>query len=371
MKIGFVLDTTLDSDAGVQQVFKGLGRFLLKSGYDIRFLVPPSKDEGEFKGKIIVFGKQIIIKGNANTIPTVIGSGSSEIKKVLAKEKFDLIHVSAPFSPFLGGRVLKYADCPIVSTYMIYGANFLFRFFARFLRIPLREAYSKIDTFIASSDAAKDEAEEVIPGNYTVIPHGVSLETFSTKNVPLEKFDDDKINIFTVGRFEKRKGVSYLIRAFAKVKADFDNVRLIVAGDGPLRDDLHSLVKELKLADVHFEGYIPEKLKPRYFATADICVFPAVKGECFGIVLIESMASGKPTIAFANEGYRYVLRNIPELLVENRSVAQLRAKILTLIEDEKLRRKLGALCMKEAKNYSWENIGGQIINVYKKLLSSG
>ncbi|MDD3647349.1 MAG: glycosyltransferase family 4 protein [Candidatus Dojkabacteria bacterium] len=369
VKVGLVMDTTLDSDAGVQQVFKGLARYLLKSNYDVRFLVPPSKDVGEFKGKVISFGKEVVVKGNANTIQTVFGFGKRQIIEVLDREKFDLIHVSAPFSPFLGAKVVELAACPVVSTYMVYGANSLFRFAAQLLRIPLRKAYGRIDAFIASSDAAKVEAESVIPGKYKIIPHGVDLTRYSAKVPRIEKFDDKKVNILTVGRFEKRKGVEYLIRAFAKLKQKTENVRLIIAGDGPLRKKLYGLVEELKLDDVYFEGYIPEELKPSYYATADICVFPAVKGECFGIVLIESMASGRPTIAFSNEGYRYVLRNLPELLVENKSVDKLAQKLIELLEHKGILQKYGELCRREAEKYSWDNVGRQIIEVYEKLLA--
>lgn len=128
------------------------------------------------------------------------------------------------------------------------------------------------------------------------------------------------------------------------------------------------IVRDLKLSDVEFEGYVDEDLKAGYYASADICVFPAIYGECFGIVLIESMASGKVTLAYENEGYSFVLRNIPDLLVENRSIEKLSDEIIRYVKDENLREKIAKRCLEEAKTYSWEDIGSKVLSIYKDLL---
>jgi phosphatidylinositol alpha-mannosyltransferase len=145
---------------------------------------------------------------------------------------------------------------------------------------------------------------------------------------------------------------------------------LIIVGNGPERSKLKNLVKKLKLKNVYFEGYVSEYMKRSYLKTADICVFPALYGESFGIVLIESMISGKPTLAFKNEGYKYVLRNIPELLVECKNVNKLADKMFIFCKDKKLREEYGMKCLKEAKNYSWDLIGKKIESIYENLLST-
>lgn len=368
MKIGFVIDTTLDSDAGVQQYVKGLARYFISKKHDVKFIAPPSEKEEEFRERIISFGRQIVLKGNANTVPTLLNFGSRKIKEILKREKFDILHVATPFSPFLGALVINQAQCPVVSTYMVYGMNELYRLGVSFLRILLAKSFNKIDLFIAPSEIAKEEAEKTLRKKHIIITHAVDIRSYSPDVKPLSKFSDSYLNIFFLGRFEKRKGVLHLIKAFNKVKKEVKNARLILAGDGPLRSEAESLVKNLGLKDVCFEGYIKEKDKAKYYASADICVFPATHGECFGLVLIESMASGKVTIAFANEGYRFVLRNIPELLVENRNIEELAEKIKMYSKDEKLRRKYADRCRKEALTYSWKSVGRKIEKIYEDLL---
>ncbi len=369
MKVALVLDTNLDSDAGVQQYFRGLANFLISKDHDVRFIVPPSNKNIniEFKKRIISFGKNISLKCNSNTVQTVLYFGQ-KIKKVLEKEKFDIIHISAPFGPFIGAKVIKYANCPIVSSYMVYSKDEIFTNIAGKVNFLYKGFLKKIKGFIAVSEAAKEEAEKVIPGDYKVIPIGVDLNKFSPTNKKLSKFCDGKLNILYLGRLEKRKGTIYLLKAYKFVKEKFKNVRLIIVGSGPEQKNLLRFVNKNKLQDVIFEGYVSEVSKPRYYASADLCVFPAIYGECFGVVLIEAMASGKPIVAYSNCGYKSVLGCIPELLVEPKDVIGLSEKILNFLKDSKLRKKFGKRCLIESKKYAWDRVGAQVLNVYKEII---
>lgn len=369
MKIGLALDTTLDSDAGVQQFIKGLARYLLSKGHEVRFFVPRSIVSPEFKGMVYSFGRNInppLIK--PTNVSFGLYFGNSRLKQILAQEKLDILHVAAPYSPFLSGKIIKFVNCPIVSSYMIYSESWLHRLGGIILRFINHKSYKKIDSFIASSNAAQHDAEITLPGKYKIIPLGVNLIRFSPKIKPLDKFNDGKLNILYLNRLEKRKGAEYLIRAFSIVKAKMKNTRLILISDGHLRKRLEKLVSDLKLDDVVFAGYIDEKIKPRYYASAHLCVFPSIFGECFGTVLIESMASGKVTIAYANEGYSFVLKNLPELLVENKNIPALADKIIKFLKNTKLRREYEKKCLVESKSFSWEVVGARILEEYKNLL---
>ncbi len=338
------MDTTMDSDAGVQQYFKGIGKFLLEEGHDVRFLVPHSprsKKSGEFKDKIISFGKSITPPFSTTSVPLALNLGSRQITKVLEREKFDVIHVGAPFSPMLGGKIIKHAKCPVVATYLIYTQDKLHEIGVRLLSLIQKSAHRKIRTMIVPSDAAEREARKVTKGlvdekKFTTIPIGVDTSKFSPEVPPLDRFRGGR-NILFLGRLEKRKGVEYLLRAFELIKREISDSKLIIAGDGPERGTLEALAEDLKLRDVLFEGYIDEKEKPRYYASADVCVFPALYGESFGVVLVEALASGKPVIAFANEGYSFVLKNMPESLVEVGDVKGLAEGVVRVLggEEEK------------------------------------
>jgi len=169
---------------------------------------------------------------------------------------------------------------------------------------------------------------------------------------------------------EVRKGVDYLIQAFHRVKQQIKNVRLIIVGDGPQRKKLELLVKELALEDVHFEGYVDEEEKPSYHASADVCVFPSLYGESFGVVLIEAMASGRATLAFANEGYTTVLGKFPKLLIDPGNIEELASRIVLFLKDKQLRLTYAQKCLQEARQYEWDVVGERILGVYQGLVKS-
>jgi len=368
MNVGIVIDTTLDSDAGVQQYFKGLARYLIKRGHNVTFLVPQSINRGEFKGRIISLSKTFTPFISSTRVPISLPTSKKKIVSVLQEKQFDMIHIGAPFSPFLGAKVVENAQCPIVLTYLVITSNKINRLGLKILKLILKKAYKKIDAHIALTEGAYVEARAAIPGKYRIIPGGVNMMKYSPDQKPLKRYVDDLKTILFLGRLEKRKGVRYLLKAFAIVQKRIPNTRLIIAGDGPEREELETLAKRLKIKNVVFEGYIDEKLKPRYYASADICVFPSIFGESFGVVLVEALASGKVVLAYDNEGYQGVLKNLPKLLVRRYSVGELSRKIISFLSNVQKKKEYEVKCYNESKRFHWDVVGEQILTVYKSLL---
>ena len=204
-------------------------------------------------------------------------------------------------------------------------------------------------------------------GPKKVIPNGIDLEEFNPKVPRLKKFSDGKINILFLGRIEERKGLIYLLKAFKILSRSHSNLRLIVVGEGPLKDDYQKWVENNKLENVVFEKAIREKEVPSYYRTCDIYCSPAIYGESFGIVLIEAMALGVPVVAFANTGYRIVLEKGKgkRFLVKPRDYKTLAKKLEILIKSKKLRKEMGDWGLKEARKYSWPKIADQILAFYE------
>lgn len=362
------MDTILDVDAGVQQFFKGLARYLIGRGQEVRIMVPGVSVDDEFKGNVLSLGQSFDPVFNTTTIPLALHAKKSRVKSILNSEHFDIIHTALPLSPLSGAKVLRYAKCPVVGSYMVYLKGGVHNNIMRVLEFFSR-SNKYVDYFIAPSEAARVDAEKLIPGDYNIIPHSVDSKRFSPDVRPLEKFTDGKLNVLFLGRLEKRKGCEYLIRAFSGVKKKIDHVKLIIAGDGPLRKSLEEMSENLGIDDdVIFEGYVDESIKPRYYASADLCVFPAIYGECFGIVLIEALSSGKIPIVFDNVGYQWVLRNIKDLVVKCEDVDGLTDKIVKILENSDLRKDYEKKCFEESRQYTWNSVGWQIEEVYEKLL---
>ncbi len=208
-------------------------------------------------------------------------------------------------------------------------------------------------------------------GPKTVIPNGIDLNEFNPKVAPIRKFStsngaDAKLNILFLGRIEERKGLIYLLKALKILNKKYDNLRLIVIGEGPLKGDYQRWAKRNKLENVVFEKVISQKEVPSYYKTVDIYCSPAIYGESFGIVLIEAMAVGTPVVAFANKGYEGVLEKGKggRFLAKPRDYKTLAKKLDILIRNPELRREMGEWGKKESQKYSWPKIVDQVLNFY-------
>jgi phosphatidylinositol alpha-mannosyltransferase len=188
---------------------------------------------------------------------------------------------------------------------------------------------------------------------------------------PIERFKDGKLNILFVGRLEKRKGLSYLLDAFERIKEEMPDSRLIIVGPGTrLRRRYEKRVAKHGLKDVVFVGFASYEELPRYYQSADIFCAPATGSESFGIVLLEAMALSKPVVASNIEGYAGVVSDgVDGMLVPPKDSQSLARALTTLLNDESLRQKMGEQGRAKALNYGWESIAGHILDYYKRVLS--
>ena len=168
---------------------------------------------------------------------------------------------------------------------------------------------------------------------------------------------DDVMRIVTVANLIWQKGLSYLIAAAKKVCEHMRNVKFIVVGEGPLRDELLRQIKELKLEDkVVLTGSLPYEEALKLMTSADIFVLPSVYDQ-LPIVILEAMALGKPVVATNVCGIPEVVEDARTgLLVKPSDVDSLAEAILKLIESPELRERLSQEASRAATCYDIKNI---------------
>ena len=194
------------------------------------------------------------------------------------------------------------------------------------------------------------------PGYYNIITNGIDLDHFHPEVEPLPEFNDGKFNILFVGRFEKRKGLRYLVRAFARLKEEMPNTRLIIVGpDGGLRAGYEKSVKRAGLQDVVFAGFVSYDELPRYYRSAHIFCSPATGQESQGIVLLEALACGTPVVASNIEGFASVITHGEEgMLVTPKDEEKLALSLVHLLADAGLREAMSQRGILTAQNYGLE-----------------
>lgn len=227
---------------------------------------------------------------------------------------------------------------------------------------------------IVNSNYMKNEVQRLFGLPYdkiNVIPNGVNLQLFSNVNIDYDfrrqyAMDNEKIILY-VGRLVYEKGIQNLIAAMPKILDRYHDSKLIICGRGGMIDDLREQVKYLGIDNkVYFAGYCDSKKMQKMYRCADVAVFPSTY-EPFGIVAIESMLSGTPTIVSdvggLNEIVEHGVTGMKSYAGNANSIAD---SVLALLFDPKLCANISQNAIKKVKeNYNWAKITDNTYYVYQ------
>lgn len=178
----------------------------------------------------------------------------------------------------------------------------------------------------------------------------------------------DSKNIISIGRLSKEKGFDDLLKLFKKISLKYPDWKLNIVGDGMEKNKLLSLAKELKLGDkVVFHGYQNKDYINELFQDSSIYVMTS-HTESFGLVLIEAMSYGVPCISYTSaQGANEIITDgVDGFLVDNRDETDMINKISMIIDDEKLRKKLGKNGKQKSKNFT----GDVVLEKWSKIINS-
>jgi phosphatidylinositol alpha-mannosyltransferase len=362
MKVGLVTPYVYPLPGGVTQHVRYLYENLRLRGHDVRILSSSHGLQRASEGDIIRIGKgfSLPVNGSVGTI-TLSPRFISQVREMLEREQFDLLHFHEPFVPFLSPIILRLSTSVNVATFHAYGG---FSPSYEFGRRAMRGYADRLHGRIAVSGAAKHFIERYFPGDYKVIPNGVDIDRFQ-RAVPLARWQDGPSNILFVGRFEPRKGLLDLLKAYRILKKTGCDCRLLVVGTGPLWREARRYVASARLRDVEFLGRVSDEEKAQLFRTADVYASPATGGESFGIVLLEAMASGTAIVASDIHGYKGVVRRGREaLLVPPREPKAIAGAIARLLNDDELRAEMAAAGRHRAEEFSWPRVTAKVDAYY-------
>lgn len=345
MKIALVSEYYYPLLGGITEHVHNLAGALSKKGHEVTVVthnLKPRKHH-HFPDEPLTFtverfGKGVPIYSNGSFARVTLGRGLGEnLSRFFEREKFDVIHAHSPLTPILPLVAVRRSNAPVtVGTFHTY--------FDRshgygLLKKKFMESMNMMDGRIVVSDACVEALSRYFDTDYRVIPNGVDTDYFRPEAPMVPEFDDGKLNILFVGRFDPRNGLKTMLEAFKIVKKQYDNCRLIVVGDGPLRPYYRTIMDKKLSKDIHFAGLINGG-RPNYYASADIYCTPCTKAS-FGVVLLEAMASATPIVASDINGYRLVMEdNRQGILVPEASAAGFAEALMRLLKDPELRRRM-------------------------------
>lgn len=372
LKIGFVLDDTLDTADGVQQYVLTVSTWLKAQGHEVHYLVgQTARTDLEH---IHSLARNVAVRFNKNRMSIPLPASKPALRQLLEREKFDVLHVQLPYSPMLAGRIIASAPAQtaIVGTFHVAPYSLLVSLGNHLLHVLNRRSIRRFDNIMSVSSVAQQFARKTIKQDTSIVPNTVDLGPYAAAK-PLKRYNDGVTTVLFLGRLVERKGCWHLLRAVRilrderLVKKPF---RVVICGKGQLETPLKRYVAEHQLESiVDFAGFVAEEDKPAYMSAADVAVFPSTGGESFGIVLIEAMAAAKGAVlAGNNPGYASVAR--PEALFDPHNERQLANMLAEHINSPSLRAQYHAQQQIMVKQYDVATVGRQIEDCYIAALHS-
>ncbi|MFQ5880247.1 MAG: glycosyltransferase family 4 protein [Dehalococcoidia bacterium] len=369
MRIALVSPYDFAIPGGVNNHIRYLAQQFAHLGHDVRIVAPSSQPPPGDIANLVVMGRRPVgVPAGGSIAHVALSPGLARaVRRLLEGEGFAVVHLHEPFMPFVPLQFLRFSQAVNIGTFHAVKdkGNRLYSVFR-----PLVGRYVRyLDGRTAVSPVARNLIHRYLPGDYEVIPNGIEFHHFARPAPPLPGLADGRPTILFVGRQEKRKGLTYLLWAFARVKAQLPEARLLIVGpDGGIRQGCQRLIDKLRLRDVIFADFVPYQDLPRYYQAADVFCAPNLGNESFGIVLLEAMAAGTPVVASAIEAFTALVEDgVEGLLVPPRDAEALAAALLRLLADRQRRQAMGHCGQLKAQGYDWGRIAHQTIAYYQRV----
>jgi glycosyltransferase involved in cell wall biosynthesis len=308
---------------------------------------------------------------------------------------YPLIHTNYWMSGWAGLQLKQVSNVQLVHTYHSLGVlryqNSAKPPIAQLRLAVERNLLEQGDCIVATSPQELEQLRTLVSprGNIEVIPCGTDLETFHVipQAEAREKlgFRPDEKVVLYVGRFDPRKGIETLVRAFAQLNAipeartQSSMLRLVMVGgcqpgqlDHEERARIVQLVRELGIAaQTTFTGQVGHDRLPWYYTAADVCVIPSVY-EPFGLVAIEAMACGTPVVASDVGGLKFtVVPGETGLLVAPNDVQGFTIamhQVLSMPEwSDQVKEQEATTWVQE--HFSWAGVAAQLSDLYRRQLA--
>jgi glycosyltransferase involved in cell wall biosynthesis len=288
------------------------------------------------------------------------------LRRLLKRENFDLVHAHIYASIAAAAIATLGMDVPLVITEHTEAS-----WQRRRARWVSRWIYSRVERIIAVSTPIRRrliERDDVHPDLITIVPNAMTStsEPLADASLPTELRERPLVGV--VARLQPEKGVEYFLRAAARVTAKFPEAHFVVAGDGPLRQELVALSEDLGLRErVHFLGFRSDASE--LMESLDGLVVPSLT-EGSPLVTLEAMAAGVPVVASAVGGIPDQIRHDREgLLVPPGDAAAISDALLTLLRDPARASRLGeAARRRAASRFSHDTMVRRIEDVYRDVL---
>lgn len=386
MKILIAADTYPPDINGASLATHKMASELVKKGHEVSVLAPSSSTlkhlVDEKDGVKIYRLRAILVEPKQNFRMSLQPMHMRRVNKIIKELKPDIIHINNP--GFISRTALYYGrkmGIPVVGTSHYMPENIIHH-----LHLPdliddmvnsilwqdYARMYSKLEKIICPTATAEKLLRRFKSvKNTVVISNGLDFSRFKEPIDPKPfrtKFNITRSPVILfVGRLEKEKQIDILIKAASEIK-DHD-FQIVIVGKGKEMEDLKNLAEVLKVDDkTIFTGFVTDEDLLGIYHASDIFVMPSI-AELQSLVTMDAMATGLPVIGADAVALPHLIKNdVNGYLFEPGNHYELARRLLTLIKDESLRKKMGKESKTIIKDHDMDFVIKQIEGVYQEVL---
>ena len=372
---------------GIARVVHDLSKRLIKDGHEVTVVTyRDNADVPEYendKGVNVYRVDNYMIHPN-NFIDWIMQLNFNMLSKateIINKEGgFDVIHAHDWLVTYAAKSLKNAYDIPIVATIHATEAgrnSGIHDETQRYINDTEWLLTYEATEVIVNSNYMKNEIQRLfgLPfDKINVIPNGINLSNFTgiERDYDFRRqyaMDNEKIILY-VGRLVYEKGVQHLIAAMPKILSNYHDARLIIAGRGGMMDELRAEASNLGLNDkIYFTGYLNSKQVQKMYKCADVAVFPSTY-EPFGIVALEAMLAGVPTVVSDVGGLdEIVTHGVDGMKSYAGNANSIADSVTALLYDHQLATNVSKKAKQKVKDqFNWEKIAQDTHFTYEKAI---
>jgi len=371
---------------GIARVVHDLSKRLIKDGHEVTVVTYRDGDSPYYendKGVEVYRVDNYIIHSN-NFIDWILQLNFNMVAKateiIHEKGKFDVIHAHDWLVANAAKTLKNSFGTPIVSTIHATEAgrnSGIYDDTQRYINDTEWLLTYESTEVIVNSNFMKGHVQNIfgLPfDKINVIPNGINLTSFNgiERDYNFRRqyaMDNEKIILY-VGRLVYEKGIQHLIAAMPKILQNYNNSKLLIVGKGGMIEDLKAQCEYLGISDkVYFTGYMNSKQLQNMYKCADVAVFPSMY-EPFGIVALEAMLAGVPTVVSdvggLNEIVDHGINGMKSYAGNPNSIAD---SVVALLNDKQLAINVSKKAkIKVKEEFNWNKISQDTHYIYERAI---
>jgi phosphatidylinositol alpha-mannosyltransferase len=367
LRVGIVAESYFPNLGGIQEHVRHLRNLLRRQGVEVTILTgrqPPSTAPGPAdaeEGVVRIGRARTFRTGGAYTQATLGPLSAYNFRRALREGQFDLLNIHGPCDPGLAFFGLAMFRGPKVLT--LHNASFRDARWRHWIAPYYRWVFRRAAAVISVSEATAQTLARYADFEPTIIPNGIDGSYWRVR--PSARYLRPGMrNVVYLGRLEERNGPEVAIDAFARIASAFPDVRLVMAGDGPMRPALEARVPPALRERVEFTGAVYDE-RPELLASSSVFLLPA-RAVGFSIMVLEAFAAGLPVVALPALGSDRAGDHWANVVMARDDSAAAFGDALsdTLKHDQGERIARGRAI---ADAFDWQRIVGRILDVYERV----